>query len=151
VMPVPPFIWRSFGITFRRILPHFLAAERREIEITPDSPHRLIAAIVDEIGAENLVAVPDESVVAMPFVHSKIFVEAVGDGVPRHLPTHACLQTLDIPLGRARCEYESGVPRMEVSQVTYLISDHGTPPAGVIGPAKYSRFEKRAINDQLPA
>src|ERR1700754_1478772 len=57
VVPVPPLVPRGLGVTFGRILPLLLAAERSDIEVAPDGPHRFVAAVIDEIGAENLVAV----------------------------------------------------------------------------------------------
>src|SRR5581483_11637259 len=49
VVPVPPFVGRGLRRAFGRILPSLLAAERGEIEVTPRGPHRLVAAIVDEV------------------------------------------------------------------------------------------------------
>src|SRR5690349_16848146 len=93
VVPVPPFVRRSLRVTRRRILPNLLTTERREIEVTPDGPHRFVAAIIDEVGAEHLIViVADEHVVAVPLVYAEVGVEAVCDGVPRHLPLHSCLQ-----------------------------------------------------------
>src|SRR5580692_328136 len=45
VVPVPPLVRCSLGITLRRVLPSLLSAERREVEIAPDAPHRLVAAV----------------------------------------------------------------------------------------------------------
>src|ERR1700749_2890364 len=53
VVPVPPFVGRGLRVAGWRVLPDLLAAERRDIEITPDGAHRLVAAIVDEVGAEH--------------------------------------------------------------------------------------------------
>src|SRR5581483_10874706 len=82
VVPVPPFVGRGLRRAFGRILPVLLAAERGEIEIAPRGPHRLVAAIVDEVGAEYAPTFADEHVMAMPFVHAEILVEIVGDRDP---------------------------------------------------------------------
>src|ERR1700757_1372080 len=65
VVPVPPLVRRSLGVALRRVLPDLLSAERRDIQIAPGGPHRLVAAVVDEVGAEHLVIVADECIVAM--------------------------------------------------------------------------------------
>src|SRR6202158_5912763 len=67
VVPVPPLVRRGLGVTLWRVLPSLLTAERRDVEVTPDGPHRLVAAAVDEVCAEHLVAVAEEHVVAVPF------------------------------------------------------------------------------------
>src|SRR5215472_150251 len=82
VVPVPPLVWRGLGITLWRVLPSLLTTERRHIEVAPGGPHRLVAAGVNEVCAEDLVAVADECIVAVPLVYAEVFVEAVCDGVP---------------------------------------------------------------------
>src|SRR5258708_37955492 len=99
-MPVPPLVRRGLGVTLWRVLPSLLTAERREVEVAPGGSHRLVAAAVDEVCAEHLVAVADECIVAVPLVYAKVHVEAVGHGVPRHLPAHSRLQARDV---RLRC------------------------------------------------
>src|SRR5580692_6386239 len=88
VVPVPPFVWRGLGITLRRVLPSLLAAERRDVKIAPDGPHCLVATVVDEVCAEHPLAVAKEYVVAVPLVDAEVHIEAVGHGVPGHLPAH---------------------------------------------------------------
>src|SRR5262245_44418178 len=109
VVPIPPLVRRGLGVTLWRVLPGLLTAERRDIEVAPGGPHRLVAAAVDEVCAEHLVAVADECSLAVPLVHAEVGVEACCDGVPRHLPTHSCLQALDVLLWRARGVRERGV------------------------------------------
>src|SRR6185437_16177119 len=99
-MPVPPLVWLGLRIALWRILPFLLSAKRCEIEVAPDGPHRLIAAIVDEICPKDLVAVAEEHVVAVPFIHAKVLVEGVGNRVPGHLPPHALLHARNL---RLRC------------------------------------------------
>src|SRR5215472_15365439 len=53
VVPVPPLVRRRLRVTFWRVLPSLLTAERRDIEVAPGGPHRLIAAAIDELGAEH--------------------------------------------------------------------------------------------------
>src|ERR1051326_175951 len=98
VMPVPPFVRLCLGVAFWRVLPTLLAAEGGDIEIAPDCSHRLIAAAVNEIGAEHPFAVTEEYVMAVPFIDTEVLVEAVGHGVPGHLPAHALLQARDVRL-----------------------------------------------------
>src|SRR6202011_4604959 len=82
VVPVPPLVRRGLGVTLRRVLPSLLTAERRDVEVAPGGPHRLVAAVVNEVGAEHPLAVADECIVAVPFIDAEVRVEAVGDGVP---------------------------------------------------------------------
>src|SRR2546430_6256030 len=49
VVPVPPLVRRGLGITLWRVLPSLLTAERRDVEVAPGGPHRLVAAAVDEV------------------------------------------------------------------------------------------------------
>src|SRR6267143_320692 len=101
VVPVPPLVRRGLGVTLWRVLPGLLTTERRHIEVAPGGSHRLVAAAVDEVCAEHPLAVADECIVAVPLVDAEVQIEAVGDGVPRHLPAHACLQARDVRLLRA--------------------------------------------------
>src|SRR6266852_3275254 len=151
VVPVPPLVWRSLWIALRGVLPLLLASERRYIKITPGAPHRLVGAIVDEVGAEHLVAVADECIVAVPLVHAEVGVEGVCDGVPRHLPAHSCLQALDVLLWRARGVRQRGVAGVQMRQVGDLIGAQGAAAAGVLGPAEHPGLEEGAIDDQLTA
>src|SRR3984957_5593255 len=125
IMPVPPFIWRSLGITRRRILPLFLTAEWSHVEVTPSAAHRFVAAIVDEVGAKDELAVAEEHVVTVPFVHAEVGMEAVGDGLPRHLPIHSRFQAGDVRLRSARGERESGVAGVQVRKVGNLNTAKG--------------------------
>src|SRR5215469_348274 len=100
VVPVPPLVRRSLGITLGRILPSFLTAEGREVEVAPGGSHGLVAAAVDEVCAEHAVAVAKEDIVTVPFINAEVLVEAVGESVPGHLPAHASLQPGDIRLRR---------------------------------------------------
>src|SRR4051812_26096799 len=53
VVPIPPFVGRGLRIALGRVLPHLLAAERRDVEVIPGAAHLLVAAIVDEVGAKH--------------------------------------------------------------------------------------------------
>src|ERR1700691_1218238 len=101
VVPVPPLVRRGLRVTLWRVLPHLLTAEWREVEVAPCTSHRLVPAVVDEVCAEHFITVAEEHVVAVPLVDAEVFVEAVSHRVPRHLPTHPCLQTGDVRLGRS--------------------------------------------------
>src|ERR1043166_5985916 len=99
VVPVPPLVRRGLRVTLRRVLPLLLAPERSDVEIVPGTSHLLVAAVVDEIGPEHPLTIADERVRAVPLVHARVRVEAVGDGVPWHLPAHPRLHALDVRLG----------------------------------------------------
>src|SRR5918992_3428391 len=125
VVPVPPLVRRGLRVTLRRVLPSLLTAERRDIEVAPGAPHRLVAAAVDEISAEHSVAIADECIVAVPLVHAEVAVEAVPDGVPRDLPAHARLQARDVRLRRARGVRERGIARVQMGQMCDLVGQEG--------------------------
>src|SRR5262245_32008696 len=72
VVPVPPFVRRGLGITLRRVFPSFLPPKWRDVEVAPKGAHRLVAAAVDEVRAKYLVAVAEEHVVAVPFIHAEV-------------------------------------------------------------------------------
>src|SRR5512133_3256877 len=115
VVPVPPLVGRGLRIALGRILPLLLAAERRDIEVVPGASHLLVAAVVDEVGSVNLVAVAEEHVGAVPFADAKVGVKTVRDGVPGyHLPSHSRLLARDVRLRRARGEHERGVTRVQM-------------------------------------
>src|SRR6185369_14769208 len=97
----------------------------------------------------NILSVTDECIRAVPLVHAKVFVEAVRDGVPRHLPPHPRFHALDVRLRRTRSERERCVTSVQMRDVCNLVGDEGTAAAGMLGPAKYARLEERAIDDQL--
>src|SRR3954452_4839607 len=83
VVVVPPHICLSLRVALGRVLPLLLAPERGEVEVAPGGAERFVAALVDEIGAENLVALTNEDIVAVPFVDAEVTVPVIGDGVPR--------------------------------------------------------------------
>src|SRR5260370_33016952 len=101
VVPVPPLVRRRLGVTLWRVLPSLLTAKRRDVEIAPGGPHRLVAAVVDEVCAEHPVAAAEEHIVAVPFIDAEVLVEAVGHGVPGHPPAHPRLKARDLRLRRA--------------------------------------------------
>src|SRR5207247_9681059 len=108
VLPEPALVRGSLGVALRRVLPLLLAPERSHIEVAPSAPHRLVAAVVDEVGAEHAVGLADERVRAVPLVNAEVGVEVVRDGVPGHLPTHPRLRALDVRLRRPRDPRERG-------------------------------------------
>src|SRR5829696_1160974 len=131
VVVVPPLVRRGLRVSVRRVLPLLLAPECGDVEIAPGAAQLLVAAVVDEVGAEDLIAVADEGVGPVPFVDPEIGVEAVGERVPGDgLPSHALLQALDLGLGGARDERERRVPRVQVRGVRYLVSQQGATDAG---------------------
>src|SRR5215469_7072244 len=68
VVPVPPLVRRSLGVTLRRVLPSLLTSERCDVEVAPGGSHGLVATAVNEICAEHLAAVAEEHVMAVPFI-----------------------------------------------------------------------------------
>src|SRR5882762_615802 len=105
VVPAPPLRGRGLPVAVRRVLPLFLAPKRGHVEVAPGIYKRLVAAVVDEVGAEHAVASligrADERVGAVPLVAAEVSVEVVGDGVPRDvLPAHPRLDPLDVGLRR---------------------------------------------------
>src|SRR5262245_12712171 len=62
VVPIPPLVRRGLRVTLRRVLPRLLTPERRHVEVAPGGAHCLVAAAVDEVGAEHPLAVADEGV-----------------------------------------------------------------------------------------
>src|SRR3712207_2864894 len=75
VVVVPPPVRRRLRVALGRVLPFLLAAERRHVEVAPGRAHRLIAATVDEVGAEDPVALSDEGVVPVPVADAEVGVE----------------------------------------------------------------------------
>ena len=88
---------------------------------------------------------------AVPLVHAEVGVEAVGDGVPRHLPAHPRLQSLDVGLRRARGERKRGVAGVQMGEVGDLVGPQGAAAAGMIGPTEDAGLEEGAVEDQLTA
>src|SRR4051812_4258407 len=77
VVPVPPLVRPRLRVAVRRVFPLLLAPERRHVEVAPDGPHRLVAAAVDHVGAEDALAVADERVVAVPLIDAEVGVKTV--------------------------------------------------------------------------
>src|SRR5271154_7240219 len=148
-MPVPPLVRRSLGVTFWRVLPSLLPAERREVEVAPGAPYRLVAAVVSEVCAEPPVAIAEEHVVPVPFIDAEVLVEAVGDGVPRHLPAHPRLQARDVRLRGAGDIRKGGVASVQVGEVRDLIGPQRAAAAGMLGPTEHPGLEEGAVYDQL--
>src|ERR1035438_2767101 len=149
VVPIPPYIRLGLRVALGRILPLFLSPERGRVEVAPGRPHRLVAAAVYEVRAEHTLAVAEEYVVAVPFVHAEVSIEAVSDGVPRHLPTHSRLDARDVGLRRTRDVRERGVAGVQMGEVSDLIGSQGAAATGMLGPAEYTRLEEGAVHDQL--
>src|SRR5712671_7638124 len=151
VVPVPPLVRRSLGIALRRVLPLLLAPERSYVKVAPGAAHCLVAAVVDEVGAKYTLGVAEERVRAVPLVHAEVGVEAVRDGVPRHLPAHPRLHACDVSLRRARGKREGGVAGVQMGEVGHLVGTEGAAPAGMLGPAEHAGLEEGAVDDQLTA
>src|SRR5215212_1758866 len=67
VVPPEPQIGRRLRVALRRVLPVLLAPERGDVEVCPGTAQRLVAATVDEVGAEDpIVVVAIEDVGAVP-------------------------------------------------------------------------------------
>jgi hypothetical protein len=147
----PTFVWLRLRIALGRVLPKLLTAKSRHIEIAPGRTHRLIAAPVDEISAEDPFAVLNEGVMAVPLIDAKIDIEAVSDRVPGDpLPPHARLQARNVPLRRAGRVNQRDVARVEVRKMRNLVSLERATTAAVIWPAMNVWLEECAVDDQLP-
>src|SRR6185295_16034245 len=72
VVVVPPAVRWGLRIALRRVLPFLLAAERRDVQVTPGASHRLVAPAVDEVGPVDPLAVADEGVGPVPLVHAEV-------------------------------------------------------------------------------
>src|SRR3981081_1153481 len=88
VVPDPPLVRLCLGVALRRVLPLLLAPERGQVEVAPGAPHRLVATVVDEVGAEHAVVVADERVRAVPLVHAEVGVDGARYGLHGDLPAH---------------------------------------------------------------
>src|SRR5215510_1265636 len=151
VVPVPPLVRRRLRVARRRVLPLLLAPERSDVEVSPRAPHRLVAAVVDEVGSEHVVAVADERIRTVPLVHAEVGVEAVLYRVPGHLPVHSCFEAFDVSLRRAGGESEGGVARIQMGEVGDLVGQKGATSAGMFRPAEDAWLEEGAVDDQLTA
>src|SRR5215207_5457336 len=151
VVQVPPLVRRRLRIALGRVLPLVLAPERGQVEVAPSAAHRLVAAVVDEVGAKDLLALADEGVGAVPLIHAEVGVEVVGERVPRPIPAHPSLVALDVLLRRARDIGERGVAGVQVGQVGHLVGAEGASRAAVLRPAGHAGLEEEAVHDQLPA
>src|SRR5262249_39452725 len=121
VVVAPPPVRSCLRVALRRVLPLLLATERGYIEVAPGGAQRLVAARVDEIGAEHLSAVADERIMSVPLVDPEVFVPIIGDRVPGNvLPSHPLLQALDLRLRSARGVGEGRVAGVEVGEVADL-------------------------------
>ena len=151
VVPVPPLVGRGLGVALRRVLPLLLPPQGGDVEVAPGAAHRLVAAVVDEVGPEHPVAVADERVRAVPLVHAEVGVEPVGHGEPRHRPPHPLLQPRDLGLRAPRDEDQGGVAGVQVREVGDLIGEHGAARTRVVRPAVHPGLEEGAVDDQLAA
>jgi len=132
-----------------RVLPLLLPPERGDVEVAPGAAHRLVAAVVDEVGAEHAVTIADERVRAVPFVDAEVLVELVGEGVPGDRPAHPRLHARDVRLRRARGEHEGGVAGVQVGHVGDLIGYQRAADARMVGPAVHAGLEEGPVHDQL--
>src|ERR687895_2366481 len=140
VVVVPPLVRRGLRVALGRVLPLLLPAERRDVEVCPGGAHRLVAALVDEVGAEDLVALADEGVGSVPLVHAEVLVEVVPDRVPGDLlPGHLRLPALYLRLRRARDEGERGVAGVQMGEVCDLVGEEGAAAATTLGIALHPR------------
>src|SRR5829696_1651745 len=151
VVQAPPLVGRGLRVARRRVLPLLLAPERGDVEVGPGAAHRLVAAAVDEVGAEDRVAVADEGVRAVPLVDAEVGVEVVRDRVPGHLPSHPRRPALDVLLRRPRDERQRRVASVQVGEVRDLVGEEGAAAASALGPAGHAGLVEEAVHDQLAA
>src|SRR5687768_7749010 len=55
VVQVPPLVRRGLRVALGRVLPILLATQQRHVQVRPGGPHRLVAAVLDPVGAEDPV------------------------------------------------------------------------------------------------
>ena len=116
VVVVPPLVRRGLRVALGRVLPLLLAPERGDVEEAPGRAHVLVAAGVDEVGAEDPIALADERVVPVPLVHAEVLVEVVRERVPGdEVPPMRSFKPWISAGGRARrtrasCPARSGGP-----------------------------------------
>src|SRR5215472_7474962 len=151
VVPPPPGVRWVLRIALGRVLPLLLPPEHGHVQVAPGAAECLVAAVVEEVGAEHLVAVAEERIRAVPLVHAEVGVEVVGHRVPGMRPAHPRLQAGDVGLRRARGVGERGVPGVQVRDVADLVGHQGAAGARVVGPAVYAGLEERAVDDKLAA
>src|SRR4051794_9029490 len=72
VMEVPPPVGRGLRVALGRVLPLLLAPERGDVEVAPRAAHGFVAALVDEVRAEDPAVVAEEGVGAVPRVHAEV-------------------------------------------------------------------------------
>src|SRR5688572_19898361 len=138
VVEVPPLVRRGLRVALGGVLPLLLAPERGDVEVAPGAAHGLVASVVDEVGAEDSLAVADEGVGAVPLVDAEVGVEVVRDRVPRDLPAHPRLPALDVRLRRARDEREGGVAGVQMGEMGHLVRDHRTAGAATLRPVDHA-------------
>src|ERR671922_2426010 len=147
VVVVPPLVRRGLGVALRRVLPLLLAAERRYVEVGPGGSHGLVAAGVDEVGAEDAVAFADERVGAVPLADAEVLVEVVRDRVPGdQRPGHPRLPVLDVLLRRAGDERERGVAGVQMGEVGDLVGEEGAAAATALGIGLHTGVVEKAVD-----
>src|SRR6202000_2789125 len=62
VVVVPPHVRLGLRVVLRRVLPLLLAPERGDVEVAPGGAEPFVAALVDEGGAEGVVALGEGGV-----------------------------------------------------------------------------------------
>src|SRR4051794_8007629 len=149
VVQPPPLVRLGLRVALRRVLPLLLAAERRDVEVAPGRAHVLVAAVVDEVGPEDVVAVAQERVRAVPLIDVVVLVEIVGERVPGDVPAHPLLPASDVGLRRARDECECGVAGVQVRGVGDLVGEERAAGAPALGPAGHAWLEEEAVHDEL--
>src|SRR5215204_4661956 len=60
VVAVPPHVGLRLRVALRRVLPDLLAPERGDVQVVPGVAHLLVAALVDEVRAEDPVVLVAE-------------------------------------------------------------------------------------------
>src|SRR5215211_5766493 len=151
IVLAPPLVRRGLRVALRRVLPLLLASQRGDVEVGPGAAHVLVAPVVDEVGPEDLLAVPYEGVGAVPLAHPEVRVELVRDGVPRHRPAHAPLEPPNVLLRCARGVRERGVAGVQVGEVGHLVGSERAARAAALRPARHVRVVEEPVDDQLAA
>jgi hypothetical protein len=159
VVVIPPLVRRCLRVALRRVLPRLVPAESSDVKVIPGAAHLLVAAIVDEVGPEDLVSLPDEGVGAVPLVDVEVLVEVVRDRVPGDvIPPVALLQAPDLGLGGAggsgsqggRGEVDFLQDRVERLGAAFeVVGGVGAEPADV--PGQVGRHGAELLGGDQPA
>ena len=146
VVPVPPFVGRRLWVSLRRVLPVLLSPKRGHVEVAPAGAQRLVAAVVDEVGADTRspsrinALVPSSS--STPKSTSKADPSSWGRIVSAASSIPSASSPARCGLRCTRGETESGVACVQMGKVGDVVGHHRAADAGML-PGRHSGLEVR--------